>query len=101
MTMENKITCPGCQSVYDITDVLRNAKYYWENVNIVVAENPCCQKREEVRIQTGKAIRGYVYAAGSPHFCGMVDYKVKGLTLNTKSPYSFTLNEQNYEIETK
>jgi len=40
---------------------------------------PLCRETWEFQLRGGALVFGFVYAAGSPHFEGMVDVEAKGL----------------------
>ena len=85
----------GAPVVVEPSAVAWEASLLTVEASIAISESPCCYTREELRIETGKVWRGYVYAAGAPHFCGMEEYEVPNLILKTKRPeLSFVLGGQ-------
>lgn len=74
MDSNTPISCSRCEGSYTVLDLVERAEDWWRNVDVVRSTTPCCAAREEIRIEPGKVGRGYVYAAGGPHFCGMVEY---------------------------
>lgn len=40
---------------------------------------PACGESWEFQVRSGQAVFGYLYAAGSPHFEGLVDVAARGL----------------------
>ncbi|MFN8011685.1 MAG: hypothetical protein U0P81_09790 [Holophagaceae bacterium] len=43
---------------------------------------PACGEFWEFQVRNGQAVFGYIYAAGSPHFEGMVDVAAGGLCVD-------------------
>jgi len=84
-TIDTAQVCKLCGGAFTIRGILDHISYYTPAVDVVVAEGPCCHHTEELRIEEGKVVRGYVYAAGTSHFCGMEDYIVPGLELIEKT----------------
>lgn len=82
MTIDDPQTCRLCGGTFTVRALLHSATEYWPELNVVFAESPCCQTREELQIETNKVWRGYSYAAGVPHYCAMEEYAVPGLSLN-------------------
>jgi hypothetical protein len=74
MDINESQDCKLCGGKYSISNVVTRIKYYWKNVDVFVSSLPCCDATAEIRITSTKIIEGYVYAAGSPHFCGMIEY---------------------------
>ena len=62
------LTCKHCGATFTLDELLANISDYWIQVNAVICETPCCHKREEIRLRSGKLLRGYIYAAGAPRF---------------------------------
>ncbi|WP_435693407.1 hypothetical protein [Rubritalea sp.] len=54
-------------------------------MNVVTSKTPCCGKEENIRISNGSVSRGYIYAAGSAHFCGMEEYDASDLCILKES----------------
>lgn len=74
------ITCHQCGGNYSIVELLKRPEDWWVVVDVVRAKSPCCGQWEELRLEEGVVHRGYVYAAASPHFCGMEEYECPELT---------------------
>ena len=62
------LKCEKCGRSVTVRQLIRGASDYWGAVNVVISETPCCHSREELRLATGKVMRGHVYAAGGPRF---------------------------------
>jgi hypothetical protein len=75
-------TCKGCGGRFSIETTLRLASFYWYEVDALVCLRPCCQATVEIRVGNGKVEDGYVYGAGSAHFCGVDEYLVTGLRVD-------------------
>ena len=84
MTIDDTRTCPLCGGSFTVRALLDRVASFWPEVGVVVSGVPCCGRPEELRISDGLVERGYVYAAGSPHFCGMEEYVVLGLKVREK-----------------
>jgi hypothetical protein len=79
MTFDSPQTCRLCGGTFTVRALVEGLTHFWREVDVAVAEAPCCRATEELRIVNGRVERGYVYAAGAPHFCGMEVYEVPGL----------------------
>jgi len=84
LTIDSIQKCKLCGGSFTVRAVLDLANHFWPEVDVVVCGSPCCDHREELRVEDGKVERGYVYAAGSAHFCGMEEYDVPTLEVETK-----------------
>lgn len=62
------LKCETCGRSVTVRQLLRGASDYWGAVNVVISETQCCHSRQELRLATGKVMRGHVYAAGGPRF---------------------------------
>jgi hypothetical protein len=84
MIIDEPQACQLCDGTFTIRALLEAASHHWAALNVTVSESPCCQAREELEIQANKVIRGYLYAAGVPHFCGMEEYDAPGLAIERR-----------------
>jgi hypothetical protein len=75
------MNCLWCKSDFEPRELLALSNLFWPEINVVVTRTPCCDKPEEVRVETGRITLGYSYGAGSAHFCGMIDIEIDGLTV--------------------
>jgi ribosomal protein L37AE/L43A len=75
----NQTTCPSCKQAIATRDFLAACSHYWAAVDAVKFTCPKCRKDTDARIEGSGIWLGYVYAAGSVHFCGMDQIKVEGL----------------------
>ena len=82
MHLDELQSCPLCGGTFTVLALIEAAFRYWPALNVVYSRSPCCQVQEELEIHTDKVIRGYIYAAGAPHFCGMDEYDAPGLKLD-------------------
>src|SRR5262245_43740155 len=73
------IECPSCKQGIAVEAFLSACSHYWWSVNVVRFTCPACDEKTDARIESGRISIGYIYAAGSPHFCGMVEVSVDGL----------------------
>jgi hypothetical protein len=68
MSQNHLIKCFDCSRSFELTELLSSAHDYWPQMRIVKVKTPCCGATEEIRVSNGLVERGYVYAAGAPHF---------------------------------
>lgn len=73
------ISCPSCHIAIDACAFLAACSSFWADVDIVQFTCPACHARTEARLEHAQISLGYVYAAGSAHFCGMVELPIDGL----------------------
>ena len=76
---ENVIVCHVCKKTYSPMDLIRKAKSFWPETEVIRTESPCCGQKEEIRLSYRRLERGYIYAAGGPHFSAEETYAVPGL----------------------
>jgi len=62
------LKCKKCGCDYALKDLLLAATDYWEHVEVVMSETPCCHARVELQLSTGHIMVGRVYVAGAPQF---------------------------------
>ena len=74
MNIQSNIQCNECSKEFSSEDLIRRISDYWKGVDAFISSTPCCNNKEEIQISESTISRGYVYAAGSPHFCRMEDY---------------------------
>jgi hypothetical protein len=79
MTFDAPQTCRLCGGSFTVRGLVEAVTHVWSAVDVAVSKAPCCGVPEELRLTNGRVERGYVYAAGAPHFCGMEVYEVPGL----------------------
>ena len=100
LTIDTKQKCKLCGGTFTVRDLLRLADHYWPELDVVCCKAPCCDHTEELRIENGTIERGYVYAAGAPHFAGMEEYDVPTLELEKKKrDLVFTLDGERRHIK--
>lgn len=73
------IDCPACKQGISASEFVAACSHYWKSLDVVRFKCPRCSEETEACIETGRISLGYTYAAGSPHFCGMVEVDVDGL----------------------
>ena len=81
MPIDDPQPCRLCGGTFTIRALIEAAFRYWPSLNVVYSRSPCCQSQEELEVHSNKVIRGYTYAAGAPHFCGMEEYDAPGIVL--------------------
>ena len=97
MDIHQEQNCRLCGEKYTVQGILELADYYWPRIDVLVSKSPCCAKIEELQLEEGQIERGYVYAAGAPHFAGMELYKVPGLHV-VKSDRAITYTDNGSKI---
>lgn len=80
---EPNIQCPACRQDVSTRDFLAGCSDFWADLGIVRFRCPLCHESTDARLRTSRIVLGYVYAAGAPHFCGMVDVEVPGLEVQS------------------
>ena len=80
---EPNIQCPACRRHVSTRDFLSGCSDFWADLGIVRFRCPLCRESTDARLRTSRIVLGYVYAAGAPHFCGMVDVDVPGLEVQS------------------
>lgn len=79
MGATRQIRCGRCGADVAAAELLAGVEWYWSALGVFSGRSPCCGGVEEVRLRDGELTRGYVYAAGAPHFCPVEAYPVAGL----------------------
>ncbi len=102
MDIHQEQNCRLCGGKFTVKDILELADYYWPSIDVLVCRSPCCEKTEELQLEEGQIERGYVYAAGAPHFAGMQLYKVPGLNVAKSSrAITYTVNGSKITVNAK
>lgn len=69
------------------------------SVRVVLHRCPQCGSQTEAQVENREICFGYVYAAGEPHFCGVEEMEVDGLsTLETDEGIRVFLDEREWLI---
>lgn len=76
---EAAIECPSCKTAIAVSDFVSACSQFQSSLNVVRFTCPACSETTDARIENSRISLGYVYAAGAPHFCGMLDVPVRGL----------------------
>jgi len=71
-----EIVCYGCSARLSAQEFLDGSSAWWERVDCLQFRCCRCAATFEVRIESGQVTFGYTYAAGGPHFAGMVPISV-------------------------
>jgi len=74
------IECPSCKSNYDVEEFFDCCSSFYSSSNSFVFTCPKCKERIDSQVISGALILGYLYGAGEPHFAGMVEHKISGLS---------------------
>ncbi len=96
MDITQEQVCKLCGGKFTVLGILENAQSYWPELDILRCLAPCCSSGEELRIKTGQIERGYVYAAGAPHFASMEKYLVPNMVVS-ESTNGVAIKLNNYE----
>lgn len=73
------VQCPSCRQGIAPAEFVAACSHYLRGVNAVRFTCPRCQEATDARIENSRIWLGYIYAAGSAHFCGMEEVAVEGL----------------------
>ncbi|HSJ52604.1 MAG TPA: hypothetical protein VLC52_02565 [Anaerolineae bacterium] len=73
--------CLRCGGSFTVRALVERIAWFWPEVDVAVSALPCCQAVEELRLEDRKVWRGYVYAAGAPHFSPMEACEAPALVL--------------------
>lgn len=82
--------CPSCKQDHAVRELLAGAEPMG-TLGVLVSEvgDGC---RNEFVVRGGSVWLGYVYAAGAPHFCPMVEVKVPGLSVESYEPLRLSID---------
>ncbi len=76
---------PCCKAELSAEAFLGAVEGYVSMTNSFAGRCPACGEFWEFQVRGGCAVFGYIYAAGSPHFEGMVDVVAPGLCVDGPS----------------
>ncbi|MEM1056875.1 MAG: hypothetical protein AAGI52_15230 [Bacteroidota bacterium] len=92
------LKCHFCGSRFALSHLLARPRRYWRALDLVQCELPCCGEMEDLRISDGVVERGYVYAAGAPHFAPMETIAAPDLRVfRTADGLRYTLGADSFE----
>jgi hypothetical protein len=74
------VACPSCKTVVTPEAFLSACSNFWSVTDTVRFTCPACQTKHHARVEYGQISLGYIYASGSPHFCGMEEIPVPDLS---------------------
>lgn len=96
------LDCPACKQPISPAQFLGACSGYWAALEVVHFTCPLCKGTTEARLRPGVIELGYTYAAGSPHFCAMIEVPVADLEVQS-GPNEVTaeLDGQRWTIRTK
>ena len=80
--VDDPIRCDACGQNYTVRQLLVAAYRCLPDLRITQCQTPCCGKPEELFLCDDQISRGYLYAAGAPHFAAMEEYAAPGLAVN-------------------
>jgi predicted RNA-binding Zn-ribbon protein involved in translation (DUF1610 family) len=80
--MNSTIDCPSCRQSVTPREFIAGCSHYWRDLDVVRFTCPKCGKDTDAQLETSKVVFGYVYAAGSAHFCGVDEIVVEGLEVS-------------------
>lgn len=75
------VECPSCLKSLSTVDFIAACSRYSAAVDAVCFTCPHCHCATDARIRDSCISLGYIYAAGSFHFCGMVEIATEELTV--------------------
>jgi hypothetical protein len=78
-TTPEPITCPVCKQEVSAAQLLDSCSRYWAALQLVHFTCPLCNAVTETQLRSGAIHMGYTYAAGTVHFCAMLELAVPGL----------------------
>lgn len=81
--MTQTFECPGCKKAHSVAELLARARPVG-CLGVLAAEVDGC--RHEYVIRGDSIWLGYIYAAGAPHFCPMIEIEVPGLRVDSYEP---------------
>ena len=73
------LVTPCCRAELSAEAFLKAVEGYVPATSSFAGRCPACGEFWEFQVRSGQAVFGYIYAAGSPHFEGMVDVAARGL----------------------
>jgi hypothetical protein len=93
------LACPACKAVLSASEVISNCTGYWRALEVTNFRCPHCQDRTEVQVRPGRLAWGYSYAAGTVHFCAMIECVVDALdVVQDTEGLSVSLGEQHWHL---
>jgi hypothetical protein len=97
--MSEVLRCPSCKGEITTRVFLENCRDYFDTTHTVTFHCPLCDQSTDARIGSGRISFGYLYAAGSPHFCGMIDVSVEGISLERADDgIAVVLDQTRFEV---
>lgn len=95
----NAVNCPACKQAVPAARFLDACSGYWAALELVHFTCPLCNSVTETRLRPGAIEMGYTYAAGSAHFCSMIEVSVPGLEVQADTgEMTIELGEQRWNI---
>ena len=79
--VDDPIRCHACGQTYTVRHLLAAAYRCLPGLYVTQCHTPCCAKTEELFLCDDQISRGYLYAAGAPHFAAMEEYAAPGLAV--------------------
>ena len=73
------LTCPACKADLAPHEVLDACRGYWVALRSSNFSCPHCKNSTEIQLQSGLLSWGYSYAAGTVHFCAMIECPLEEL----------------------
>ena len=98
---EFKLQCRKCGGEYSLENLLAAATDYWEHVEVVMSEMPCCGVRVELQLATGRLLLGRVYVAGAPQFRVEERHEVPIQVRTKQDELLVKLKEREFRIHAK
>lgn len=73
------LKCSSCKAGLTAGAFLTGCSDFWWEMDVVQFTCPLCHRETDARVEHSLISLGYIYGAGSPHFCGMTDVPIDGL----------------------
>jgi hypothetical protein len=97
--MPEALHCPACKREIDVSAFVENCRSYFATTHTVSFRCPLCEKTTDARIERGRILLGYIYAAGAPHFCGMIEIPVANIDVDrSDGGIAIVLGERRFEV---
>lgn len=91
------LACRRCAHLPTPAEFLDGLQHWWPSVPVIKHVCAHCGEREEVQLEPGVVLIGYVYAAGTAHFCAMERCDIPGLQVGGRGDcLLLTLNDREW-----
>lgn len=91
--------CWKCEVEESIKAYLDGLTRWWPQLNALQHVCTACGYSEELQLQPGKILLGYIYGAGTAHFAAMEEISVPGLMIQERhTAIEITLNHRRWRV---